>query len=647
MRCSLLAFTLLAPLALGGAAPRALDFADMRRVATYSDVAIAPDGRHVAALLRRGNYAKNRYDTTLVLVDVRSGARRDLTPERQEVSDPVWSPSGDRLAFLAPAGKGDKQKTQVFVLPANGGEAKAVTSTERDVTAFAWSSGGRRVAYVTQDESPDKKAIDAHDDAFEVTSQPWTARSADVPSHLWLIAANGGKAQRLTSGTWSVADPIAFGNGGRTVAFTQAPDGSFDAQRRGRVALFDVATRTVHAIGPVGSSGPVFSRNGRTLAYHERNAAAPVVDDAVVASSDGSRSNVLTHFGRAVRDIAFVGDDLLLSAADGTLTRAYRIERDRRSTALPLGSLQPYAFSVARDRTIAFGAASANDPSELYVLVPGARSARRLTGTNAWLASRRLATTATLAWRSNDGVTLDEVVTLPPGYRGERAYPLVLEIHGGPTSSSAATFSELPQLMAERGWIVLQPNYRGSDNHGPEAVATSLGQPASLAGNDILAGIALAERRYNIDRARIGVSGWSAGGWMTSWLITHDTRWRAAVDGAAVDDTLAVGTLSDIDSYMPQLLRGDPWRDPAAMNRALAESPLTYADKVKTPTLIITDAGDQRVPTPVSYEFYHAIRATGTPVEFLVYPINGHFPSDPLHTEDVYRRWIDWFATHF
>jgi len=253
----------------------------------------------------------------------------------------------------------------------------------------------------------------------------------------------------------------------------------------------------------------------------------------------------------------------------------------------------------------------------------------------------------TLTWHSSDGVPLDEVVTLPPGYRSERAYPLVLEIHGGPTSSSAASFSQLPQLMAQRGWIVLQPNYRGSDNHGPRAIATSLGRPASLAGSDILAGIALAQRRYRIDRARIGVSGWSAGGWMTSWLITHDTRWRAAVDGAAVDDDLALASLSDIDSYMPQLLRGDPWRDPAAMDRAVAESPLTYADKVKTPTLIVTGAGDQRVPTPVSYEFYHAIRATGTPVELLVYPVNGHFPSDPLHAEDVYRRWIAWFATHF
>lgn len=646
-RSALLAYALLAPLTLAGAAARPLTFDDMRHVATYSNVAIAPDARRIAAVLRRGDYDKNRFDTTLVLVDARSGSVRALTPGRKKVSDPVWSPSGDRLAFLAPAGEADKQKTQVFVLPTDGGEAKAITASQRDVTAFAWSPDGRRIAYVTQDESPDKKAIEAHDDAFQVTWQPWTARSADVPSHLWLTGSNGGKARRLTFGTWSVVDPIAFGNGGRTIAFTQAPDGSFDAMRRGRVAVLDLATRTVRGVGPVGSSGAAFSRDGRTLTYHQPNAIAPVVDDAVVASADGRRSSALTHFGRAVRDIASDGKSLFVSAPDGTLTRLYRIRRNGGATALPLGPLQPYDFSIARDGTIAVAAANPSDPSELYVLRPPSESPRRLTGTNTWLASRTLGKTATLAWRSVDGVPLDEVVTLPPGYRPTQTYPLVLEVHGGPTSSSPATFSELPQLMAQRGWIVLQPNYRGSDNHGPRAVATSLGRPASLAGSDILAGIALAQRRYSVDRARIGVSGWSAGGWMTSWLITHDGRWRAAVDGAAVDDNVAVVTLSDVDSYMPQLLRGDPWRDSGAMDRALAESPLTYADKVKTPTLIVTDAGDQRVPTPVSYEFYHAIRATGTPVELLVYPVNGHFPSDPLHAEDVYRRWIDWFRSHF
>ncbi len=134
---------------------------------------------------------------------------------------------------------------------------------------------------------------------------------------------------------------------------------------------------------------------------------------------------------------------------------------------------------------------------------------------------------------------------------------------------------------------------------------------------------------------------------MTSWLITHDTRWRAAFDGAAVDSLLNVATLGDIDNYANILVLGDPWSDPAAKQRVIEESPQTYADRVKTPTLIVTDAGDQRVPTPTSYEFFHALRAAGAPAELLIYPTDGHFPTDPLHFEDVARQWVDWFAKHF
>jgi dipeptidyl aminopeptidase/acylaminoacyl peptidase len=239
------------------------------------------------------------------------------------------------------------------------------------------------------------------------------------------------------------------------------------------------------------------------------------------------------------------------------------------------------------------------------------------------------------------------VITEPPGFMKAKKYPLVLVIHGGPTAASRAQFSALPALMAARGWLVMEPNYRGSDNHGAKSIATSLGRPMSVAGQDIIEAVGLLEREGIVDASRIGVSGWSGGGMMTSWLITHDTRWRAALSGAGVDSLLNVATMSDIDEYAPALLRGNPWSDEAAMKRALDESPLTYADRVKTPTLIVTDAGDQRVPTPTSYEFYHAIRATGTPVELLVYPVNGHFPSDPLHAEDVNRRWVDWFAKHF
>jgi dipeptidyl aminopeptidase/acylaminoacyl peptidase len=629
-----------------GAAPRPLELADVRKIVTYGSVSIAPDARRLVAIERRPDFKENRAVTHLVLIDLKTHARRVLTPDRKSVQSPIWSPSGDRIAFMSAGG--EKKTPQVWVLPVDGGEAERVTDAERGVGGFNWRPDGREIAYLTEDEALNQKAIDAKDDAFDVTHEAWTARAAAQPSHIWLIPAHGGKARRLTSGTWSASD-LEYRPDGRTIAFTRAPDGTPNTLLRTQLALVDVASRKVRTFGETGSNGASFDRSGRTLAYARPNAVASVQSDIVLADPDGSHAvDVGATLDRDAGGGAFLPDGgFVVAANDGTQTKLFVLRRNGTVTKLPAGGVHPNGVSVAHDATLAFSAGTASDPSEIYVLHPGAQTPERITSTNAWLASRAIGTKRTIAWRAGDGTSLDAVLTQPPNFSKGKKYPLVLVIHGGPTASTRATYNSLAALMAGRGWLVLEPNYRGSDNNGAKSIATSLGHPMSVAGRDILDLVALVEKEGSVDASRIGVSGWSAGGMMTSWLITHDTRWRAALAGAPVTSLLGVATMSDVDAYAPALLRGDPWADPAVMARTLEESPLTYADRVKTPTLIVTDAGDQRVPTPLSYEFYHAVRATGTPAELLVYPVNGHFPGDPLHAEDVNRRWIDWFAKHF
>ncbi|MEA2785595.1 MAG: hypothetical protein QOF71_1699 [Candidatus Eremiobacteraeota bacterium] len=629
-----------------GAAPRPLELSDIRHLVTYGSVSIATDARRIVAIERRPDYKENRTLTHLVLIDVKTHAKRVLTPDRKSVQSPIWSPSGDRIAFMSAGG--EKKTPQVWVLPVDGGEAERVTDEERGVGGFTWRPDGREIAYLTEDEAPNHKAIEAHDDAFDVTQEAWTARAAAQPSHIWLIPAHGGKARRLTSGTWSASD-LEYRPDGRAIAFTRAPDGSPNRALRTQLAMVDVASRTVRTFGETGSGSPTFDRSGRTLAYSRPNAVANVQSDAVLADADGSHAvDVGARLDRDAGGGEFLPDGgFVVAATDGTQTRLFVLRHDGPVANLPSGDVHPNGVSVARDATIAFSGGTASDPSEIYVLRAGSHAPERITSTNAWLASRGIGAKRTIAWRGADGTPLDAVLTQPPGFQKGKKYPLVLVIHGGPTASTRATFNTLAALMAGRGWLVLEPNYRGSDNHGAKSIATSLARPMSVAGRDILDVVALLEKAGSVDTSRIGVSGWSAGGMMTSWLITHDTRWRAAIAGAPVTSLLGVATMSDVNAYAPALLRGNPWADPAVMARTLEESPLTYADRVKTPTLIVTDAGDQRVPTPLSYEFYHAVRATGTPAELLVYPVNGHFPSDPLHAEDVNRRWIDWFAKHF
>jgi dipeptidyl aminopeptidase/acylaminoacyl peptidase len=642
----------LSPVLLGATTYAPLALHDLRAIVRYSGVQLSPDGRYVAAVESRADYAKNKTVSELVVITIATRQKRTVTVDRDAVSQPEWSPSGDRLAFVS---LDAMKKPQVFALPMNGGEARAMTAAGNGVKVYAWSPDGGRIAYVTADDPPDKKAIKAHDDGFAITQQPFTAKSAVVASHIWIVGARPKSAKRLTGGSWSVAptSDLEWRTDGRAIAFTWDVDGSFNFFGRTRAAYVEVATRALHYFGALGSADPTYDSSGSHVAFLSPSPTVGLQNTLVIANANGEHPiDVGSRLDRsAVKPTFAANGSVIFGAADGTIWRGYAVRPDGSLRVLPLGAVDPsyVSFSTAHDGRIAFPGATANDPSEIFLLEPGASAPTGLTVTNEAVAKHSMGTRRTISWTGAGGIALDAVVTEPVGFKSSKTYPLVLYIHGGPTGASTIGFDfvGVPELMAARGWLVLEPNYRGSNSLGAKGIAASLGHPASTAGRDIMQSLTIVEARYRVDAKRIGVSGWSAGGWLTSWLITHDTRWCAAFDGAAVDSLMNVATLSDIDNYADMLLEGDPWSDAAARRRALAESPQTYASRVKTPTLILTDAGDQRVPTPTSYEFYHALRAAGAPVELLIFPSDGHFPSDPLHLEDLSRRWVDWFAAHF
>jgi dipeptidyl aminopeptidase/acylaminoacyl peptidase len=220
-----------------------------------------------------------------------------------------------------------------------------------------------------------------------------------------------------------------------------------------------------------------------------------------------------------------------------------------------------------------------------------------------------------------------------------------LVIHGGPNSASLTNFSTLNQLLAARGIVVFNPNYRGSDNLGEAYWHAIFNDAGAGPGRDVMAGIAAVEKTAHIDTSRIGVSGWSYGGYMTSWMEGHYHIWKAAVAGAAVNNWIDEYTLSDNNVNVRFSFGGSPYTG-KLMEQYRAQSPVTYAWNVNTPTLILSDTGDARVPITQSYEMYHALKDRGVTVRFFAYPVAGHFPGDPVRAMDVDRRWIDWFVKY-
>jgi dipeptidyl aminopeptidase/acylaminoacyl peptidase len=624
--------------------------ADMRQAVVLSSPRISPDGSRILLLVPKRDFTKDETLSTLVLIDTHSHASRALVRDAH-VSSPSWSPDGRSVAFTEVTGTDKDKATQLFVLPMDGGEALQLTHEKKGVENYDWRPDGRELAYVAGGEAPDAKAIEAHDDAFNVTDEAWTAQAAPVADVMYEISASGGTPRRIPNWSQNVAGGFTYSADGRSLFVTRTkPNAHPNRYLAQEIVRVDVRTGTVSSIGALSTTqgNPTRSLDGRHIAYSFANPRGTMQSEVALADANGQHPQFLTkRLDRNTDILDFAPNNaVLLAANDGTTRRFYRIAADGSIEVVPLGTLAGSDASVAQDGTIAFTATSPDRPPELYVLAPHATQPVRLTHYNDWVDKYAIASARTIVWKSKDGFSPDGVLVTPPNWHKGMRAPLVLYIHGGPTSASYTAFSSFPQVLAAHGWFVFEPNYRGSDNLGLAFARTTVPHIASVPGQDIEDGLTAVLASGSIDPSRIAVSGWSEGGLMTSWLIGHDTRWKAAVSGAAVNDWIGYSAMTDAKDFTPQFIGPSPWTDPSLMDTFNAESPLTYASNVKTPTLILSDAGDFRVPTPLAYEFYHNVRATGTTVQFVIYPVNGHFPSDPVRAEDVNRRWEAWLLKY-
>jgi dipeptidyl aminopeptidase/acylaminoacyl peptidase len=666
------AAVLLGFIACGSARAAGRDFklSDLRSLIGLSDPQVSPDGREIAVTVSRPDWKTDKASHEIDLIDVATGARRPLTRYRTDTSSPRWSPDGTRLAFIAmdttpaapasadekhPSGDGEKHN-QVFVLPMDGGDALRITDAARDVASFAWSPDGKTIAYVAADIPTNEKAIKAHDDAFKVTENNFLVRAALTPSHLWVVPSAGGKAERLTQGEFSLqtdqedAPEPAWSRDGRTIAFSRFPDAywalsfrsvvdSIEAKGGAPSTLVDLEGATTSSYAPAGDAFAFMRpRNG-----DENNGSAVYVREA------GKTFDATQKLARNIDSYAWMpdGKSLLLVGQQGTHSVMWQQVAGGSARLLDLAGIEIASrASVSSNGVVAFIGSTPSHADELYVMKSSDAPPRRLTDVNGFLDSLALGRTTTVDWRGPNGFREDGVLVYPPSHGEGGKYPLVLMIHGGPEGTSTVRFSPLAQLLAAAGFLVFQPNYRGSTNLGDAYEHAIYRDTGDGPGQDVMAGLAALEKQSIVDTHRIGVSGWSYGGYMTDWLSSHyPSTWKAAVAGAALNDWVMDYTVAYYQQGDVYFFGDTPWTT-RGYRIWRAQSPIAHAQSVKAPTLIMGDVGDPNVPLVNSYEWYHALRDNGVQVEFYAYPADTHFPGDIVRTTDVYRRWVGWMTSH-
>ena len=644
---------------------RRIELGDFAKIVNVSDPQISPNGKSIVCVVSRANMEEDRFDRELVLVDIASGTPHVLTRNRKDTSSPRWSPNGDHLAFLAAVGPAKEEKAQLFILPMSGGDAAKITDAPNGVEQFAWRSDGKDIAYVTADEAANKKEIEKHLDAFEVGDNGFLETKAPTPSHIWLVAAGGGSPRRLTSGSWSLpkvlppsspSSPLSWSADGKLLAFTKQEDPhSGDSDGR-TVQILSVNSGEIRKLTnhEKFEGFGTFSPDGSQLSYwYPQNGDRADENEIFTTSASGGEGQDATRsIDRNILRAIWMpdGKSLLVGGHDGTQVGLWLQPLGLAAKKLPLGDVSPsWSFwvdvTVGRNGEIAFAGRSPNQPAELYFMASPNDPPKRLTNFNQEIASLTLGRTERFEWQGPDKFHEDGVIVYPPGFQKEKKYPLVLIIHGGPRAATTTDFSFLPQFVAAHDFVVFEPNYRGSENLGNAYTRAIWNDAGDGPGRDVMAGIEALKKLGFVDQANIGVSGWSYGGYMTTWLTGHYQIWKTAVAGAAVTNMYDQYNLADFNVTEHYIFNGSPFVGDN-LKAYREQSPISYAAHMKTPTLILSDTGDFRVTVTQSYELFHALKDNGVLVRFFAYPVGGHFPNDPVRQADVYRRWTEWLVDH-
>ena len=613
-------------------------------------VAISPDGQRVAWVEGTGASARGIFVCTLASP---ASTRRRITAgsgdEASEEQEIAWSPDSRQLAFLSNAQTPDQ--LQLYVSKGMGGEARRLTDLRGSLLAPAWSPDGKTLALLFTENAPRLPG------PLEPMSLPSGVIGGKVyEQRLTTVDVATGRTRQLSPADLYVYE-YDWSPDGKHFALTAA-HGAGDANwwvagiytlqaDSGEMKLLYKPAQQIAA--------PHWSPDGNSIAFIGglmSDEGSTGGDVFILPAAGGAARNLTPRLQASIDGLVWRtgGDEiLLLESVDGASGIATLDVRTGKITPLWRGpetlSLGWWNFglSVANDgKTGAMLRETFSDPPEVWA---GPIGAWKQITTSHHADHPDWGKTESIHW-TNEGLNIQGWLTYPRDYDPARRYPLLVEVHGGPGAMARPVWPTPLfdfTILSHYGYFVLRPNPRGSFGQGEAFARGNIKDFGYGDLRDILAGVDYVVKHFPVDNNRVGIGGWSYGGYMTMWAVTQTHRFRAAVSGAGIANWQSYYGENDIDQWMIPFFGASVYEDPAVYAKS---SPITFIKNVKTPTLILVGDRDGECPTPQSFEFWHALETRGIENRLVVYPNEGHEIYDPAHRRDIMQRTLEWYDRH-
>jgi dipeptidyl aminopeptidase/acylaminoacyl peptidase len=597
---------------------------------------------------------KSEYVTQIWLASADGKENSQITFGEKSSTNPKWSPDGSAIAFTS---NRKDNRNNLYLLRLAGGEAEPLTDLKSSVADFEFSPDGKFIAYLMSDpKTEDEEKNDKGRNDFR-----WVDENPKM-SRLYVVAlakdSNGKREPRkLTTENYNVSG-FDWSPDGSRIVFSHTKSSIANDWTTSDVSIVETASgkATTFVATASAESSPTFAPDGKSIAVlvsdnPPRWAQSGLIQIFSVTGGGEPKSLAASYDGQPnIAGWSADGKRIYFSEAKGTGTQIYAVDvaankvEEIKTTAAVYSGLNLNHGGT----TFGFVRQTSDAPPEAFVASVSNFAPVQISRANADLPKLAIGKTEVIRWKSADGKEIEGLLTYPVGYQAGTKVPLILNVHGGPAGVFQQTFvggrGVYPiATFAARGFAILRPNPRGSSGYGTEFRRANIKDWGVGDYQDLMAGVDKAVEMGVADPARLGVMGWSYGGFMTSWIVTQTKRFKAASAGAPVTNLMSFNGTADIPAFIPDYFGGQFWENPEIYAK---HSPMFNVKGVSTPTLIQHGDADIRVPISQGYEFYNALKAQGVPVRMIVLPRQPHGPNEPKMQLAAMQANLDWFEKY-